>query len=82
MWNEVESGWHYVHCAESYILFNGLKIDLIICMSPTMSAQLLQAVRFSIDTSFKRLHGWQEFEIESWDHQSMWCEWSHQSHDC
>ncbi|KAG1765741.1 hypothetical protein EV702DRAFT_919554, partial [Suillus placidus] len=25
------------------------------------------ARRVSIDTSFKRLHGWQEFEIEAWD---------------
>ncbi|KAL4063524.1 hypothetical protein J3A83DRAFT_4192498 [Scleroderma citrinum] len=36
-----------------------------------MSLQLLQAVRFSIDTSFKHLHAWQEFEIKSWDHQHM-----------
>lgn len=74
MRNEVECGRHYVRCAESHILSNGTKFDLIVCMSPMMSMRLLQAMRFSIDTSFKRLHGWQEFEIESWDHQSMRCE--------
>jgi len=48
-------------------------LNLIICMTPAMSLWLLQAMQFSIDTSFKHVHGWQEFEIESWDHQHMQC---------
>ena len=31
-----------------------------------MSELLLATKRPSIDTSFKRLHKWQEFEIEAW----------------
>ncbi|KAG2125773.1 uncharacterized protein EDB93DRAFT_1243973 [Suillus bovinus] len=38
---------------------------------PLMSRHLLLARRVSIDTSFKRLHGWQEFEIEAWDNNHM-----------
>ncbi|KAL4064574.1 hypothetical protein J3A83DRAFT_4167974 [Scleroderma citrinum] len=71
MKNEVENGRCYVCCAESHILSNRSTFDLIICMSPAMSLQLLQAVQFSIDTSFKHLCAWQEFKIESWDHQHM-----------
>ncbi|KAL4067324.1 hypothetical protein V8B97DRAFT_2025155 [Scleroderma yunnanense] len=71
MQNEAEGGQCYVHCAETHILPKGSTFHLIICMSPTMSLQLLQAVRFLIDTSFKHLHKWQEFKIESWDHQHM-----------
>lgn len=42
-------------------------------MSPFMSHRLLLARRVSIDTSFKRLHGWQEFEIEAWDNNHLRC---------
>ena len=45
----------------------------MICMSPMMSQQLMHSVRFSIDTSFKRLHGWEEFEIETWDNEHLRC---------
>jgi hypothetical protein len=38
-----------------------------------MALRLLGAKRISIDTSFKRLHGWQEFEIEAWDSEHMRC---------
>ncbi|EIW73871.1 hypothetical protein CONPUDRAFT_147995 [Coniophora puteana RWD-64-598 SS2] len=47
------------------------KFRIVICMSPQMSRHLLSAKRLSIDTSFKRLHGWQEFEMESWDNENM-----------
>ncbi|KAL4073507.1 hypothetical protein J3A83DRAFT_4399834 [Scleroderma citrinum] len=71
MQNEAEGGQRYVRCVETHILPKGSTFHLIICMSPTMSLQLLQAVQFSINTSFKHLHKWQEFKIESWDHQHM-----------
>ena len=44
-------------------------------MSSSMSHRLMHATRISIDTSFKRVHGWQEFEIETWDNFHMRCEY-------
>ena len=38
-----------------------------------MSSLLVQAKRISIDTSFKHVHGWQEFEIEGWDTSHQRC---------
>ncbi|KAG2745354.1 hypothetical protein P692DRAFT_201720309 [Suillus brevipes Sb2] len=62
----------YIHCAETHCLPNvdsGLR--LVICMTSRMSQHLLSSKRLSIDTSFKRVRGWQEFEIESWDDDHM-----------
>ncbi|KAF8575834.1 hypothetical protein K439DRAFT_1623294 [Ramaria rubella] len=42
------------------------KIYLVICMFKAMSKLLLETKWPSIDTSFKWLHKWQEFEIEAW----------------
>lgn len=75
MQKEADSGRIYIRCAESHVLRSGSTFNLIICMTPVMSFWLIQAVRFSIDTSFKRLHSWQEFEIESWSHQHMRCKY-------
>ncbi|KIJ08971.1 hypothetical protein PAXINDRAFT_88132, partial [Paxillus involutus ATCC 200175] len=61
----------YVRCAETHKLASGSDFRLIICMSPAMSRRLMLATRISIDTSFKRIHGWQEFEIEAWDNHHM-----------
>ncbi|KAF9472113.1 hypothetical protein BDN70DRAFT_909218 [Pholiota conissans] len=62
----------YVRYAESHCLGDGQNFECIICMSRSMSAYLMQAEYVSIDTAFKRLHHkWQEFEIESWDVQTM-----------
>lgn len=66
------------------------KFSLVICMLPSMSRQLMHAIRLSIDTSFKRLHGWEEFEIETWDADTKRCKFnihhihggSHFSHFC
>ncbi|KAG1734408.1 uncharacterized protein EDB91DRAFT_1146849, partial [Suillus paluster] len=41
----------------------------------------MQAKRLSIDTSFKRVHGRQEFEFESWDVAHMNCYWHSSFHD-
>ncbi|KAF9232988.1 hypothetical protein BU15DRAFT_66970 [Melanogaster broomeanus] len=57
----------YVRCAEIHAIGRGTELKLVICMTARMSSQLMQAKRLSIDTSFKRAQGWQEFEIESWD---------------
>ena len=43
------------------------EFQLVICMTAQMSMLLVQAKRISIDTSFKHVRGWQEFEIEEWD---------------
>lgn len=63
----------YVHCAETLKLKNGT-FQLIICMSPNMSSQLIGAKCLSIDMSFKRVSGkWEEFEMETWDNEYMRC---------
>lgn len=71
--NELPRHARYVRCAETHTLPGGVDFRLIVCMSPLMSRHLLLARRVSIDTSFKRLHGWQEFEIEAWDNNHMRC---------
>ncbi|KAG2110340.1 uncharacterized protein F5147DRAFT_772592 [Suillus discolor] len=57
----------YVRCAETHVIERGVEFKLVVCMTSQMSSHLIQAKRLSIDTSFKRAQGWQEFEIESWD---------------
>ncbi|KAH7903935.1 hypothetical protein BJ138DRAFT_1019827 [Hygrophoropsis aurantiaca] len=59
----------YVRCAETHSISTTTseEFKLVICMSNSMSKHLQLSKRLSIDTSFKRLHGWQEFEIETWD---------------
>ncbi|KIJ35226.1 hypothetical protein M422DRAFT_262607 [Sphaerobolus stellatus SS14] len=59
---------------EQYLRFAGTvqiprerPFHLVICMSAAMSRLLVKARRISIDTSFKRAVGWEEFEIETWD---------------
>ncbi|KAF7969562.1 hypothetical protein HWV62_26919 [Athelia sp. TMB] len=60
----------YVRCAEKQVDSGGKEFSFVICMLRAMSLQLMTARRLSIDTSFKRLHGWEEFEIETWDSNS------------
>ncbi|KAG9308842.1 hypothetical protein JVU11DRAFT_11472 [Chiua virens] len=57
----------YLRCVEQYQLPNEDEFWLVICMTSRMSLLLVQAKRISIDTSFKRVCGWQEFEVEGWD---------------
>ncbi|KAG2137941.1 hypothetical protein DEU56DRAFT_736613 [Suillus clintonianus] len=57
----------YVRCAETHVIERGVELKLVVCMTSRMSSHLVQAKRLSIDTSFKRAQGWQEFEVESWD---------------
>lgn len=57
----------YVRCVEVHKIGRESYLKLIICMTMRMSSHLLAAKQLSIDTSFKRAQGWQEFEIESWD---------------
>ncbi|KAG1815078.1 uncharacterized protein BJ212DRAFT_1447397 [Suillus subaureus] len=62
----------YIRCVETHDIPNvdsGLR--LVICMTSRMSQHLLSSKCLSIDTSFKRVQGWQEFEIESWDDDHM-----------
>ncbi|KAG1865181.1 hypothetical protein C8R48DRAFT_672460 [Suillus tomentosus] len=47
--------------------FDDSSFRLVICMTSRMSQHLLSSKHLSIDTSFKCVQGWQEFEIESWD---------------
>ncbi|KAF4600363.1 hypothetical protein EYR38_004988 [Pleurotus pulmonarius] len=57
----------YVRAVELHPLEHDKALHLVICMTPAMSRHLTQSKRLTIDTSFKRLHGYQEFEIETWD---------------
>ncbi|KIJ46297.1 hypothetical protein M422DRAFT_250346 [Sphaerobolus stellatus SS14] len=56
----------YVRSAEKIDIPGEGSFSLIICMFKAMSELLLRTKRPSIDTSFKRIHRWQEFEIEAW----------------
>ncbi|KZP33349.1 hypothetical protein FIBSPDRAFT_718116, partial [Athelia psychrophila] len=60
----------YVRCAEKHTDTAGKEFLFVICMLRAMSQQLMTAKRLSSDTSFKRLHGWEEFELETWDSNS------------
>ncbi|KII88254.1 hypothetical protein PLICRDRAFT_29844 [Plicaturopsis crispa FD-325 SS-3] len=61
----------YVRCAETHIIDRGKPFNLIICMTRAMSRHLMVAKHVSIDTSFRRVHGWEEFEMESWNLECM-----------
>lgn len=61
----------YLRCVERHDIHGEGEFRLVICMTSRMSSYLVQSKRMSIDTSFKRVRGWQEFEIECWDNQHM-----------
>lgn len=63
----------YLRCAERHDLPGDDECSLVICMTARMSSLLVEAKRISIDTSFKRVRGWQEFEIEGWDNSHQRC---------
>ncbi|KAI5985825.1 hypothetical protein F5J12DRAFT_696074, partial [Pisolithus orientalis] len=62
----------YLRCVEVHPLPGSEVFHLIICMSPFMASQLMHVRHLLIDTSFKCVHGWQEFKIEAWDNEQMW----------
>jgi len=63
----------YIRCVATHEIPEGT-CSLIVCMFPAMRTLLLKTRRPSIDTSFKRVHGWQEFEIEAWFPEYACCE--------
>ena len=68
----------YIRFAGIIDLGGGVTLRMVICMTSDMSYCLLTAKRVTIDTSFQRLHGLDEFEIEFWDNLSQRCKWSTQ----
>ncbi|KAF8525595.1 hypothetical protein BU17DRAFT_41669, partial [Hysterangium stoloniferum] len=56
----------YVWCIETHEIQGEGTFQLVVCMFRAMSILLSKTKRPSIDTSFKRLHNWQEFEVEAW----------------
>jgi hypothetical protein len=70
----------YLRCVERHVIPGEDEFRLIICMTSWMSSHLLHSKRLSIDTSFKRVRGWQEFEIEAWDDDHMRCKFVSLSH--
>lgn len=67
---------HYLRCVEQHDISGEDKFRLVICMTTRMSLFLVQSRRISFDTSFKRVHGWQEFEVEGWDNTHKRCKYS------
>ncbi|KAF8588888.1 hypothetical protein K439DRAFT_1613228 [Ramaria rubella] len=56
----------YVCVVETFTLPGYDPFQIIICMLPCMSELLMATKRPTIDTSFKRPDGFEEFEIEAW----------------
>ncbi|KAF8578686.1 hypothetical protein K439DRAFT_1621146 [Ramaria rubella] len=56
----------YVRAVETVTLPGLDPFTIIICMLPSMSGFLMTTKRPTIDTSFKRADGFEEFEIEAW----------------
>lgn len=64
----------YVRRAEE-VTFKGVTFRQVICMFPSQSRHLIRRARFlQIDTAFKRVKGWKEFEIMAWDNDTHTCE--------
>ncbi|KIJ25141.1 hypothetical protein M422DRAFT_273917 [Sphaerobolus stellatus SS14] len=62
----------YVRAVESVTFEGEGEQHFILCMTSAMSKILVEAHRISIDTSFKRANGWEEFELETW-HDGKMC---------
>ncbi|KIJ42547.1 hypothetical protein M422DRAFT_254326 [Sphaerobolus stellatus SS14] len=56
----------YVRHVETFHLSNHKPFTIIICMLPAMSKLLMRTLRPTINTSFKRAAGYEEFELEAW----------------
>ena len=65
----------YIRCVEEHSIPGEGSFSLVICMFRGMSELLITTKRPSIDTSFKRLDKWQEFEIEAWFPEFFRCEY-------
>ena len=62
----------YVRLAEE-LYVDGESFRIIVCMTPIMSQYLMKAKRLTIDTSFKRVYGMEEFEMETWHDNGKKC---------
>ncbi|KIJ25096.1 hypothetical protein M422DRAFT_273985 [Sphaerobolus stellatus SS14] len=56
----------YVRAVESHEIPREGSCKTVLCMLPAMSRLLMATWRISINTPFKRVHKWQEFEIKPW----------------
>ncbi|KIJ29181.1 hypothetical protein M422DRAFT_269448 [Sphaerobolus stellatus SS14] len=56
----------YVRVVERHIIPGEGEFLLVVCMFKSMSELLARTNWPTIDTSFKRVWGWQEFEMEAW----------------
>ncbi|KAI0054384.1 hypothetical protein BV25DRAFT_1949705 [Artomyces pyxidatus] len=61
----------YVRVAKEVSLGDKKTARVVVCMLPSMSQLLLGCKRPTIDTSFKRVAQWQEFEIQAWMDNSL-----------
>ncbi|KIJ46710.1 hypothetical protein M422DRAFT_249875 [Sphaerobolus stellatus SS14] len=56
----------YIRVIERHIIPGECEFLLVVCMFKSMSELLAHTSWLTIDTSFKRVWGWQEFEMEVW----------------
>ena len=63
----------YVRHVETINIPNHKPFTIVICMLPAMSQLLVKTKYPTIDTSFKRAAGYQEFELEAWFPSPMKC---------
>ena len=56
----------YVRAVEQHNIPGEKEVLLVVCMFKSMSELLANAKWPTIDTLFKRVYGWQEFEIDAW----------------
>ena len=58
---------------------NSEDFGIVVCMNAEMSRQLVKSKRVTSDTSFKRVRGWEEFELEVWDSRANRCTYANAS---
>jgi len=63
----------YIRLVERFEIDRHKPFTIVICMLPKMNSLLLSSKRPTIDTSFKRAAGYEEFEIEAWFPSAMKC---------
>ena len=63
----------YIRCVDKVEVGAG-RIRIIIRMAPIMSRYLLEAKWLTVDTSFKSIQSWEEFEVETCHNNAKQCE--------
>ncbi|KZV84152.1 hypothetical protein EXIGLDRAFT_776848 [Exidia glandulosa HHB12029] len=62
----LEASLRYVRAVEEVVV-GGAMLRYVVCMYPEQSKILFNSNYITIDTAFKRVRGWYELELETWD---------------